>query len=439
VVNPERAPNPGTVMNHETAANPETEEQPVKNIVVVGASLAGTRAVQSLRAQGYRGRIVVLTEEPEAFYDRPPLSKQFLRGEFGRADIDLVETAEYDALGVELRVGSRAVSLDLACQRVALADGSEVAYDGLVVATGARARTLPGVRPGHRVHVLRTLADAARLRAALGPGVRLGILGGGFVGTEVASSAVALGCRVTVIEQAPAPMAPVLGISLAENLARAARAAGVEIAAAQRAAEVRAGAEGCPLVELESGVTLEFDQLLVSVGAVPNAEWLAGSGLEVDGGLVCDGSLFAAGTARPGSVVGAGDVVRLREPDGSLAPRVEHWTHAAAQGELAAANLLTDPADAPRFRAVPYVWSDQFGYRIEILGQLAQGDSPEQIWSVPGEVSSLYVCRREGRPTALIGVNAMRWLVDARRRLRGKAELTDEALAHLTRRLEAAS
>jgi NADPH-dependent 2,4-dienoyl-CoA reductase/sulfur reductase-like enzyme len=411
----------------------------VKNIVVVGASLTGTRAVQSLRAKGYRDRIVVVTEETEACYDRPPLSKQFLRGETSRADIDLVEPAERRALGVELHTGRRAVSLDLERQQVSLDDGSEVAFDGLVVATGARARTLPGVPPSDRIHALRTVTDAVRLRAALEPGTRLGILGGGFVGTEVASSASALGCDVTVIEQAPAPMAAVLGITLAEDLAEITRRAGVKIVGSQIASSVSTTAAGCPVVELDSGLSLEFDQLLVSIGADPNTEWLAGSGLEVEAGLVCDDSLFAYG-ARHGSVVAAGDVARIRQSDGSLERRVEHWTHAAAQGEFAAASLLAGPApNGPRFRAVPYVWSDQFGNRIEILGQFAPGDSAQEIWSTPGGVNSLYLYRRDGRPSALIGVNAVRWLLEVRRRLRGESTLTDEALTHLTQRLAAAS
>lgn len=412
----------------------------MKNIVVVGASLAGARAVQSLRARGYRERIIVVTEEPEAFYDRPPLSKQFLRGESGPSEIELIEPGERRALGIELRAGSRAVGLDLKGQRVSLDDGSAVAFDGLVIATGARARALPGLPPSGRVHALRTQGDALRLRAALKPGTRLGILGGGFVGTEVASSAIALGCDVTVIEQGPVPMAAAVGMTLADNLAHVARTAGVKIAGTQFVSEVGAAAAGRPLVKLESGFTLEFDQLLVSIGAAPNTEWLAGSGLELDNGLICDDSLFATGTPLPGNIVAAGDVVRIRRPDGSLERRVEHWTHAGAQGESAAASLLAGPAgNPPRFRAVPYVWSDQFGNRIEILGHLEAGDSAEEIWSVPGGIGSLYLYRRDGQPTALVGVNAVRWLLDARRRLRGESALTDEVLEHLTQRIEEAS
>jgi NADPH-dependent 2,4-dienoyl-CoA reductase/sulfur reductase-like enzyme len=403
-------------------------------IVIVGASLAGTRALQTLRAGGFAGEIVLIGDEGELPYDRPPLSKQFLTAEWSREDIALLSPAELDGLGADVRLGTSARSLHAAAQRLTLSDGNDLAYDGLVIATGARPRTLPAdSAPGVRIHYIRTAQDSRDLAAALHPGSRLGILGGGFLGAEVASSAIGLGAQVTVLERDPLPMSSVLGSTIGGELADLMRAQGVDLRASATVAAVDQDETHASAL-LADGTRLDFDHLLVSIGAVPNCEWLEGSGLEIDGGVVTDEALFV----RDG-VVAAGDVVRVRTEDGSLVRRIEHWTNAAAQGEVAAANLLAGRDSAVPFRALPYVWSDQHGVRIEILGSPGRADRVEELWANADRTQRLYVCLTGTEPMALVGFNAVRWLLGIRRNLRESTSITTEVLADLESAVRTAS
>jgi 3-phenylpropionate/trans-cinnamate dioxygenase ferredoxin reductase subunit len=403
-------------------------------IVIVGASLAGTRALQALRAGGFTGELVLVGDEDELPYDRPPLSKQFLTREWSREDIALLSPAEIDGLHTDVRLGTSARSLDAEARRLTLSDGSDLAYDGLVIATGARPRTLPtDSATGGRIHYIRTAQDSRDLAAALGPGSRLGILGGGFLGAEVASSAIGLGAQVTVLERDPLPMSSVLGSTIGTELAHLMRAQGVELRTNSSVTGVGQD-EAQASAFLADGARLDFDHLLVAIGAVPNCEWLEGSGLEVDGGVVTDEALFV----RDG-VVAAGDVVRVRTEDGSLVRRIEHWTNAAAQGEIAAANLLAGRGSAVPFRALPYVWSDQHGVRVEILGSPAGADRVEELWANAARTQRLYVCFDGAEPVALVGFNAVRWLLGIRRNLRESTSITTEVLDDLKSAVRTAS
>lgn len=332
----------------------------LESVVIVGASLAGLRAATTLRSDGYAGPVTVIGAEADAPYDRPPLSKEVLRGEQEHADVRL---SGGDDIGVDWRLGSPATALDPARKVVAVADGTEVPYDGLIVATGSGARTLPSFDPAAgNVHSVRTIADALRLRAALSPATRLLIIGCGFVGIEVASSARALGADVTVVSVDP-PVAPA-GV-LASACATALLAdAGVTLHIGQTVTGVAAAGSGYR-VTLSTGIVAEADQVVVAVGSVPNAGWLASSGADVSDGVACDAALRVVGLD---NVVAAGDIVRW--PNAAFAGlpmRVEHWSNAVEQGVAAAKALLAGP-DATPHRSVPSFWSDHFGIRLQSVG-----------------------------------------------------------------------
>ncbi|MFI1121696.1 NAD(P)/FAD-dependent oxidoreductase [Streptomyces hygroscopicus] len=330
----------------------------MKRIVVVGASAAGLAAAETLRREGYEGTITLIGEEPHHPYDRPPLSKQILGGQWEADRVALRAPADLDALGLELRLGTAATGLDLAGRTVGLADGARVPYDGLVIATGVRPRRLPG-DGGERAHVLRTLDDALALRDRLGPGRRLVVVGAGFLGAEAAAVARGLGMEVTLLEPAPVPLAPAVGEPVGRMLAEVHHDHGVALRTGVTVTEVADGG-----VRLADGTLVEADEVLVSIGSVPNTDWLEGSGLTVGDGLECDEYSAAA----PG-VYGAGDVARWHNPLFGTAMRIEHRTNATEQGMAVARNLLR-PDERRPFAPVPYFWSDQYDLRIQAHGRL---------------------------------------------------------------------
>jgi len=336
-----------------------------ERIVVVGASLAGFHAARELRALGFDGEVTVLGAEPHGPYDRPPLSKELLAGRRGAEEIALDRD---DAPDVEWLLGTEATGLDLD-RRVVLAGAREVAFDGLVIATGARPATLPGLpalapgRPG--VHALRSLADAERVRGDLRPGARLLIVGAGFVGVEVATVARAAGCEVTVASLAQ-PIA-VAGPQASAVCAHLLEEAGVRLLSGRTVAAVEQQGDG-GVALLDDGTPVAFDAALVAVGARPAVEWLEGSGLVLDDGVVCDASLAAVGAV---AVVAAGDVARWPNAATGGAPtRVEHWGNAVEQGPAAARTLLEGPGPHTAHAAVPEVWSDHLGVRLQAVGEL---------------------------------------------------------------------
>lgn len=330
------------------------------DIVIVGGSLAGLRAATTLRQEGFTGSLTVIGDEAELPYDRPPLSKEVLRGEQGPGEISL---AGADELDVRWRLGSRAVALDPLSKVVATEDGALVPYHGLIVATGSGARSLPGFDArAPNVHSVRRVADAVRLRAALTPGTRLLIVGCGFVGIEVASSARFLGIDVTVasIDPPAAPAGPLASASATRLLTEA----GVDLHVGQTVTEAAPAARG-HRVTLSGGAVIDADQIVVAVGSVPNVGWLASAGADISDGVACDTALRVIGL--PG-VVAAGDVAKWPNPAfGGLPMRIEHWSNAVEQGVAAARALLAGPDAAP-FSSVPSFWSDHFGIRLQSVG-----------------------------------------------------------------------
>jgi NADPH-dependent 2,4-dienoyl-CoA reductase/sulfur reductase-like enzyme len=386
------------------------------HIVVVGASLAGVRTVQALRRKGSDARITLVGAEPAIATDRPPLSKGFLGGtpEVAPPLLSAEQVAELD---VELRLGTRAEGLDPAARTVALG-GTELAYDRLVIATGSTPRLLPGVelRPG--VHVLRTADDSAAIRARCVPGARVVVVGGGFIGAEVAHTALGLGCAVTLVEPLPALMIRGLGPALGEALTDRHRRAGVDLRLGIGVTGVDAGETG-QRVTLTDGTELAADVVVVGIGTIPDTGWLAGSGLTLRDGVVCDEHLAAEGAPE---VFVAGDVARWRHPRYGEHVRVEHWTNAVEQGTVVAANIV---GEAAVHDSVPYVWSDQLGARLQIHGRVGPEDEVRVVRGDARDGHFVAVSGSGGKLTAVVGLGALRELMKFRRLLAANAPWQD--------------
>jgi 3-phenylpropionate/trans-cinnamate dioxygenase ferredoxin reductase component len=378
-------------------------------VAVVGASLAGLSAARALRAQGFAGRVVLIGEEVHAPYDRPPLSKDFLAGATSRSDLEL-EVPDDAGLDLDWRLGVAAVGLDPGDRAVRLADGTAVRADGVVLATGARARRLPGTGSLAGVHVLRTVDDAVALRADLRPGAHLVVIGAGFIGAEVASTARTLGLEVTVVEALPVPLAGPLGPELGTVCAGLHADHGTRLITGTGVARL-VGTGRVEAVELADGRRLPADVVLVGIGAQPNVEWLAGSGLELAGGVVTDQH---GGTSIP-EVVAAGDCAVAWSPATGSHRRVEHWTHALQVPAAAVATLLGAAPPAP---PLPYFWSDQYGSRIQFAGHRHADDEVRIVEGDPADRSFLAVYERAGEPVAVLGMNQPRLFTRWRRQLR---------------------
>ena len=341
------------------------------HIVVVGASLAGLRAVETFRREGFAGRLTFVGAEHHAPYDRPPLSKDYLAGVADRAAITLRRDG-FDELDVDLRLGETAHSLDVDAHSVGVGD-SVVAFDGLLIATGAHPRTLPAQPALIGVHTLRTVEDADAISRWIDDDARLCVIGAGFIGAEVAATARSKGRDVTVLEALPEPMVRGVGPVIGAVLARLHRAHGVDLRLGVGVESI-AGNDRVERVHLVDGSVVECDVVLVAIGAVPTTDWLVGPGITVDDGVVCDAELRAA----PG-IVAAGDVCRWPNAmfDGELM-RIEHWTNAAEQGTHAARTLLAG-ATAEPFVTVPFVWSDQYDVKIQSAGRFSAEDRMEVV------------------------------------------------------------
>ncbi|MGW6548558.1 NAD(P)/FAD-dependent oxidoreductase, partial [Streptomyces massasporeus] len=289
----------------------------MRTVAVVGASLAGLSAARSLRKQGYDGRLVVIGDELHRPYDRPPLSKEFLAGGIGEADLAL-EPDDED-LQVEWLLGARAAGLGTTPRAVRLTDGREVRADGVVIATGAAARTLPGMDGLAGVHTLRTLDDARALRDELARGGRLVVIGGGFIGAEVASTARALGLDVTIVEAAPTPLAGPLGATMGSIVSALHADHGVRLLCGVGVKGL-SGETRVDAVLMEDGRSLPADIVVVGVGARPCVDWLAGSGVELDDGVKCGPD----GRTSVDFVVAVGDCASWYDPRAGTHRRVEH-------------------------------------------------------------------------------------------------------------------
>jgi NADPH-dependent 2,4-dienoyl-CoA reductase/sulfur reductase-like enzyme len=391
----------------------------IERVVVVGASLAGLRACETMRTEGFTGSISLIGDEEHLPYDRPPLSKKLLAGEWEPDRILLRKPEAVDELGLDLRLGCRAVGLDLDGRAVHLADDSVVPFDGLILATGSRPRRLPGQDAVQGVRELRTLGDSLALREVIADGTaRLVVVGAGFIGLEVAATAHALGCSVTVLEAAEAPLIRGLGTAMG----RATTSLHDGIAIRCGVTIERLLADG---VRLAGGDWVPADVVVVGVGVAPATEWLAGSGLELGDGVVCDPTL-CAGVA---GVYAAGDLARWPNELYGEEMRVEHWTNAAEQGAAAAHNLLATAVggDATAYAPVPFFWSDQAPHRIQLLGRGGDDDDIEVEVAVgaPAAGRFLALYGRRGRLLGALGINAPRLVMPYRPLLASRATWED--------------
>ncbi len=399
---------------------------------MVGASLAGLRAAETLRQPGIAGdtvgEVVVIGAETHRPYDRPPLSKKLLSGDWEPDRIELRTADLFDDLDVEWRLGSAATALDVANRTVTVADGSTVPFDGLIIATGAHPKRLPGQTSLARVHELRTLDDSLALRAEIASGGRrVVVVGAGFIGLEVAATAHLLGNDVVVLEGAPAPLVRGIGAEMGNAIADLHRERGVD---------VRVGAMIEQLtddgVQLAGGELVPADVIVVGVGVTPATDWLAGSGLVVRDGVVCGPGLDAldpTGAAVPG-VFAAGDVARWTNPLFGEEMRVEHWTNAAEQGAHAATNLVrwARGEDQEPYAPLPFFWSDQFDHRIQFLGRAGADDEVRIAAGSVADRKFLALFGNNGQLHGALGVNAPRWVMPMRKLFIEHASL-DEAVA----------
>jgi NADPH-dependent 2,4-dienoyl-CoA reductase/sulfur reductase-like enzyme len=379
----------------------------MEHVVVVGAGLGGLRTVESLRAEGFPGQISLVGDEPHEPYDRPPLSKQILAGQWPeeRAVLHRGELADLD---VSLYLGRSAVGVDRAT--VELADGTRLRYDALVVATGVRPRRLPG-QPDHpELHVLRTLEDCRELRDSIFRAHSLLVVGAGFIGAEVAATARMAGLEVTMIEALPMPFARVLGEQMGQLCARLQTDNGVSVRCGMRL-EGFADSNGGITARLADGSIVRADCGVVGVGTVVDCGWLAGLGVSTEGGLLCDATGLVEGT---GNVYAVGDVAAWRHPTIGDRPRIEHWTSATEQAAVVAQRIagteITRQADV-----VPYFWSDQYGLTLQLVGRCDLATSVEVLHD-PGVIKGTvagYFCA--GTLVAVLAFHAPRLLNRYRR------------------------
>jgi len=344
-----------------------------REVVIIGAGLGAVRVAQQLRQRGHRGPITVLGAEPHLPYDRPPLSKQVLRGE-----ADTTTYPDTDRLDVRWVLGTRAVSLDAARSKVLSEDGRAYGYDALVLAPGGRARTLPGLEVGSGVHVLRTIDDALALRAAIRASKRLIVIGAGFIGCEIAASARQIGSDVDLIEVLPAPLIRVLGPAAASRVTDLHAAHGVRLhVGATVAAGVLRGSEGDVRgVQLGDGTVLDGGDVVVGIGISPNVEWLTASGVELQDGIVCD----CSGRTSVPNIFALGDAAQWWHELAADHRRVEHWTTTADQAAVVAATITQDETGAPaELSDAPYFWSDQYEIKIQGIGFIDPSDHVDEL------------------------------------------------------------
>jgi len=335
-------------------------------VVIVGASVAGIRTAQALRMQGFDGDITIIGEEAHLPYDKPPLSKDWLTGE---TPGPLVTEEQLAALAVDLRLGVRATSLDPRGRVVQTSAGHSVAYTTLVIATGLTPRMLPGVVPPAGVHTIRTADDAVALREALLKRATAVVIGAGFIGAEFASAARRHGCGVSVVEPQPTPMAHLLGDRVGAALAELHARNGVHLHTGVTFDRFKTTPDGrVRAVVLGDGRVLAADVVVVGIGASPATRWLESSGVPLSDGVECDDQLRVHGYP---DIFAAGDVARWPHALYGHSLRIEHWSNANEHAAVVAAAVVGNPVPAPQ---VPYVWSDQYGHRIQIIGRPSLGE-----------------------------------------------------------------
>ena len=386
----------------------------METIVIIGASLAGVRAAETLRTNGFAGALTIIGAEKHMPYDRPPLSKNFLAGDWDADRIALRKADDLYSLNINWMLGQAATSLNIDSSIVTLADGSQVSYDGLIIATGGLVRRLPNQPDIAGVHVLRTLDDASALRDELVEGARVVVIGAGFIGLEAAATATKRAAKVTVLEGLDAPLIRALGPEMGAAIGAVHERNGVTIRCGVQGASIN-GDTKVTGVTLTNGDTIEADVVIVGIGVAPATQWCSDSGLTIDDGIVCDANLNAG----PANVFAAGDV--LRWPNGmfkDIEPtmRVEHWTNAAEQGAVAAQNLLATLRNEPMqpYSAVPFFWSDQFDARIQFLGRAFATSTVDVVAGSVADGRWCAMFSTNDRLTGVLGVSMPKMVMPSR-------------------------
>lgn len=360
--------------------------------------------------------MTLLGAETELPYDRPPLSKEFLAAD-KQPHVPLLREADaFAELDIELRLGATATGLDPERRRIRLADGEQLGYDTLVIATGADARTLPFAAGLDGFHTLRTVADAAALRADFDRAPRVVVLGAGFIGAEVAAAARLRNLDVDMVEVLPAPMSRALGARVGDLLGRLHTDNGVRV----RCGVTAQGAHGSgrvEAIELSDGTRLDADVVLLGLGVTPATGWLADSGLDVADGVHCDPSLRAIGWP---DIYAVGDVARWTHPHFEESVRIEHWTNANEHADLVASGILGEEKQAG---AVPYVWSDQYGKRLQIVGRPRADDDISVVDDPAGRHVAVY--ERAGRVSGMLAIDAPRTMLKGRKAIAARASAAE--------------
>jgi NADPH-dependent 2,4-dienoyl-CoA reductase/sulfur reductase-like enzyme len=344
-----------------------------ERVVIVGSSVAGIRTGQALRGGGFDGDIVVIGAEEVDPYDKPPLSKEFLTGQKSVAQFALLDGGGWAGSGLKPLLGNRATALDCDAKLVTLDSGQRVGYDRLVIATGARPRRLIDTAGNPVGHTIRGLDDSQALKSAMQRGGRIVVIGGGFIGCEVASTARQLGCEATIVNSGSLPLAAVVGTEVGALLGELHSESGTTVVTGVKVDTVhRLGDDGARVV-LSNGRVLDADILVAGIGVTPNTEWLSGSAVVVEDGVRTDEFCRALGTD---DVYAVGDVANWHDVIAGRPRRVGHWTNAVDQAELVAHNIIR--AEQPReYQAAPYFWSDQYGHKIQMIGQITPTDTVE--------------------------------------------------------------
>ncbi|NUU17862.1 FAD-dependent oxidoreductase [Cellulomonas humilata] len=398
----------------------------MSQVVVVGAGLAGAKTVEGLRERGYDGRVVLLGAETERPYERPPLSKGYLQGSDEREGAFVHPPDWYATHDVDLRLGTPVASIDLGGRDVVDGSGTRTGWDHLVLATGSEPRRLdvPGSGLEGVVH-LRTLDDSDRLRALLGAAPRVVVVGGGWIGLEVAAAARAAGCAVSVLVRDPLPLARVLGPELATMFAELHRANGVDLRTRTDVSEIVADGAGTHVgaVALADGTVIDADLVVVGIGAAPRVDLARSAGLRVESGVVVDAHLRASDP----HVLAVGDIARAHHPFLGTHVRVEHWANALHQPSTAAATIVG--ADEPYDR-LPYFFTDQFDLGMEYVGYVGAHGYDEVV--VRGDLANRELVafwRRAGRVVAGMNVNVWDVVDDVQALIRSRAVIDRDRLS----------
>jgi NADPH-dependent 2,4-dienoyl-CoA reductase/sulfur reductase-like enzyme len=387
-------------------------------IAVVGASLAGLRAVEFLRRSKYEGELLLIGDEPHRPYDRPPLSKEFLRGEWDEERIAL-RRKSYDDLDVELMLGRRVASLDTDGRLLRFEDGGVASFDGLVIATGGTARTLPDQPDLGGVFTLRTIDDSLQIRDELERKPKVAVIGAGFIGAEIAASVRQLGLDVTMVEALETPLAQGLGTELGRRMQKVHEGYGVRVLCGRRVERFE-GTDRVEALVLDDGTRIDCDLAVVGIGMKPSTDWLGGSGVELGDGVVCDETLATSVSG----IVAAGDVASWPNPLFSERMRVEHWTNAVEQARHAIGTLLAAPGEAKPFESVPMFWSDQYDIKIQGIGRPRATDELAVVTDAESN-ALVAIFSREGAFVGAVTFNQAPRLIKLRMLMAKRGSLED--------------